>query len=614
MSNSSKTDIIAKAMDITARSIDLLAVVGKITEEKLALDMVVKKVVESTWLHIANAGLIGREDECPRLPDEFSWACKAGHNMQGYPFAKLIAKISNSSNETIIQSKHILTDVVLWMIWHYQGRFRVIVSGSVVYDCVLGPEQTNAECRVAKFCAKDRNQCSRPQDGQLGVVKVFETIAGSLHLYPKLHKSTQNRTRGTAREILRWLMKLPVKTESTADMLALNFHLNLAGESNPPHCVLRVGDLFGQSPRLLNMDWGGCDEAVVAVVFKDMGPKDGSPAHLGEPEDEYMDTQYWINLVLDFFPILRDLTDRLHKTCECYHCGSMPSLGDPSGVPNLLHDDSNCLAYLACHEVIFYFSHAIADAFGFPDASGSKFLHRDLEGPLGGLDILLDLISRHSEGRSLICWHSMLNTASRVFLGADSPPALADDYRNMESCMLPGETDGRGVNGGSEACIIETQRTEDVTNFNARCPPGIFETGDTLCFQVAKCEEKWDWVLVPVDLIRKKLLLRVMSGNHSRMVEPSRAIQQLLRISKIPACTHTPDTQGVVPKGAVLEMHSFDELLRRWGDEDTDDESEFGSEVGEDNSPELPDPKRQKMDRPRLPSKRPIHLRACHTL
>jgi hypothetical protein len=361
--------------------------------EKLRLGPIVKKVVESTWLHIANVGLLGNDNECPRLPAEFDWACIDGHNLDEYQLAALLPRIARSSKEIIIQSKHLLTNLVLWLSWHHAGRLRVIVSGKVIYDRLLGSEQGTVECRVEVFCEEDRKYCSSDGEDISGRdrFRVFENIAGSLrtlfrghysgsetqlagglarqnlyewpYRYPKGEKSIQNLTWATARELLRWFLELPIAGVPANHDEGPSFHLDLTGVKMDEPNGLRVGDLLGRSPMFLNMHQGSLGRP--CVVFSADGAED-SDLDLSSDGSEDL-----INGILVFSPILRDLVDELKKTCVCWCCDATPKsnlgrgLSTPTS-PTVLQYDENCLAWLACHEGCSTFLMASRTHLGLP--------------------------------------------------------------------------------------------------------------------------------------------------------------------------------------------------------------------------------------------------------
>ncbi|EWY89710.1 hypothetical protein FOYG_10511 [Fusarium oxysporum NRRL 32931] len=113
--------------------------------EMLQLEEIVSKVIDSNWLHIANSGIIGSDTECPRLPTELKWACKRGHNIASYKLAVVLSKLCNPPREIILDSELLLTNLTLWLTWHFSGQLRVVISGSVVYDRTLGQADSTVD-------------------------------------------------------------------------------------------------------------------------------------------------------------------------------------------------------------------------------------------------------------------------------------------------------------------------------------------------------------------------------------------------------------------------------------------------------------------------------------
>ncbi|KAF4985619.1 hypothetical protein FGRMN_11149 [Fusarium graminum] len=568
--------------------------------------MVVKKVVESTYLHVANAGLVGSDEECPKLPTEFDWACQDGHNIEAYHMAVLIKSISQATHEIVVQSKYFLTNVILWMLWHYSGRFRVVVSGKVVFDRVLGSDERTVECRLTLFYVMEnisqslhllfRGEYDAADDKVRTGLCVRQKLYEWPHRYPKDHKSTQTKARVVAKALMKWFLKLPVESAS-ADLF-------------PTTMVFDVLKSVNKSPS-------------TCVVFSEEHSHDSDEAHvlmLG------YDNEDLIRAILGFFPILQDLVHDMKKTCECHECQSLFEVDDQHGLADTFNHDTNYLGYLALSEAMFYIAHGVADAFGSPDASGIPSLSASLESDLGALEILGDII-RDEQGT--VRWDTMFSTAVHIFLGArppdvvprsrhqpelhrfgssgvvgsDIPTAVAVHYGSLAViapwldisrplncrrsfrfevvrgrlafCSTPGDGQPniRGLSG--DLCVVETQRTEDIENDGS--------------------EEKWDWILVPVNETRQKVLLRIVSGGISRMVQPSMAIRQLARMIEAPPCDHEFTGAGAVPDKSLVELNTFEELLGRWGDPMSDDDTDYDTDLEDEKQrPRLPPRKRSR--------------------
>jgi hypothetical protein len=298
--------------------------------------------------------------------------------------------------QVIFQSEHLLTNLVLWLLWHFHGRLRVVISGRVVYDKVLGSQDSIIECRVSRFCAMDEGNCASSKTTP--TFEMLENISGNLKLlfrgkydsqqtlmseprvrnklyhspfhYPKSsHNSIKIQTLRTAQEILRWFINLKVAEKAFSSRL--DFHISLSSSSDSSASDLRIGNLLGRTPSLLNMQCGELGRAF--VVFSP--PPESTPPTVEDFMD--MDSDYVASsgggsddafeespeILLKYFPILGGLIEHVRASCKCFHCYN-------TGPYSSFQFDVNCLQYKAFMEVMLYIGHGIADAFGAPDVSG----------------------------------------------------------------------------------------------------------------------------------------------------------------------------------------------------------------------------------------------------
>lgn len=139
-----------------------------------------------------------------------------------------------------------------------------------------------------------------------------------------------------------------------------------------------------------------------------------------------------------------------------------------------------------------------------------------------------------------------------------------------------------------DTCVVETQHTEDVSDYARLFQMPHHPASAGIQLGRDKSDEIFDFVLVSAGEERYKLLLRVTSESHSRMVDPSRAIIKMARGFRTLRCSHgVKEGVASVPEGHTVELYRFDELLGRWGalrerksDPEVDDEppsSEEGS-------------------------------------
>jgi len=404
--------------------------------DNLRLQEVVNKVVHSNWLHIANAGLIGSDSECPRLPEELKWACEKGHNIESYKLSLVMSKILGSPGQIIFQSEHLLTNLVLWLLWHFNGHLRIVVSGEIVYDKTLGPEDCTIECRVSKRCSKE-DRCSA-SNKFVPTFEMFENVSGSFQTlfrgkydsmqtlmsepqvrqklyhspiqYPKGSQSSiKIQTQRTAQELLRWFIERPVSSERAISS-SLDFNVLLESGETTGYSGLRVGDLLGKTPGLLNMQCG--DMGRTFIVFS--LPRETTPPTVEnfmemssddmEMDDDAENFEEMPEMLLNYFPILQDLTESVRLSCKCFNC---------KGPNRNFFADQNCLRNKAFMEVMLFFAHGIADAFGAPDVSGCA---ESLVGDSGAMSVLKDLVGsvmfNPEKLSGTVCWNTLLSTST----------------------------------------------------------------------------------------------------------------------------------------------------------------------------------------------------------
>ena len=335
--------------------------------------------------------------------------------------------------------------------------------------------------------------------------------------------------------------------------------------------------------------------------FMDIMDEDDEMEYGDEEEDQPQ-------VLFKYFPILQDLIEQGRVICKCFHCSK------DKGQSFLW--DENCFRYKTFMEVMFYFSHGLTDAFGAPDVSG--YIEAE-SGDFGGMAILFDAIemARIDPGnlQGKVDWHTLLNTTCQVFLGCGALDTMTDATYNdaashphmqhlgstivavqhgdlavvapwlnlsqridLRKCFRWEFIQGRlgvsvdEVSGkvllqevARDTSVIETQHTEDVSDYARMFKMPSHPAGANIQLSKDKSEETCDFILVSAGEKRYKLLMRVTSEAHSRMVDPSRAVIKMARGIQTLRCNHDVSKVGSVPEGRAVELYRFDELLGRWG-------------------------------------------------
>lgn len=625
---------------------------------RLQLKPVLEKMVSSVWFNVVNSGVVrsgepGNTESLP-LPQELKDVCPRGHSIESHTLGIVLNQLRTPRPEVIIESDHILSNLTLWLIYHFDGRLRVTVSSRIVYDEVLGRDDSTIELRVRKFCS-----ASQPCDSEKSVpfFRIYLTVAGRLErlfsgkydtqmtleqsprvrqkLYQPIKypsgiagkESIKTLARQTAYEVVRWLLNLPVSRETSSN--ELSFNVNLDGGVNDKDTKLTVADLLGRIPSIANMGWG--DLLAAKVVFStpiddptpmtvdnfldadsDEDEENGISSEFDREDSEGATPEY----ILRHFPILRDLLQQVKRSCRCPYCQK------PDQRSKL---KLGCLQHTVFMEVMTYIAHSIADAFGADDTSAC--LPHKLD-DLDVLQILYDVI-----GGSLT-WRHWLSTASRVVLGCPSIEALIDtevdedytvksdfvDAQNLSSSVVAVQhgnlaviapwldiresltvkhcfafkiVQGRlgiTVNDGSpeahfqilqgDSAVIETQYTENSQSYANKFAKNPEEVGTRVRIQPDSSKIKVDYILVSAGSSRYKLLTRVVSDFHSRLIDPARVLIKVSQPELSFHCEHpVHQCTGALETTPALKLYSFDELLGRWPD------ARKGDFAGSFNSP-----------------------------
>jgi hypothetical protein len=365
---------------------------------------------------------------------------------------------------------------------------------------------------------------------------------------------------------------------------------------------------------MVNLGW---THPAAKVVFKDA--RDEVSVESNESEDavgsglevdtgpvkwKHAEDEKYVE-VLSSYPILRDLMKEVKKSCHCSFCRvETPSV--PVGLPD------GCLRRTSFLEVMCLIAHGIVDAFGADDVSAISNKH------LNDMGVAQILISARDGD---IKWNEWFDTASRTYLGCPPISTTESEIQNLvvkrglskytnsffstvvavqyggSAVIVPwldltrpltviksfAFTTAKGKLGitrqdesnqvqfqavEGDFSVIETQGTEDTEAFVQRFSKPTTDTIPKARIEPDTVPTNIDYVLVPFGSMRYKLLTRVASLSHSRLIDPCAAMRKMLQPLMMISCNHPPH-QGSVPtlytQGTVLFLYSFDEILARWG-------------------------------------------------
>jgi hypothetical protein len=420
---------------------------------RLQLKPVIDKIVSSVWFNVVNSGVVQSSQlgglSALSLPVKIKDVCPKGHYLEWHKLGMVLSRLRHIEDETIIQSKHIVFNLTIWLLYHFRGRLRVVVSGNVVYNEVLGQDGSTIEYRVSQFCEGDASCDSEKEKSSL---KIFSGKPGNLkelfcgqydsqmasygtpQVRHKLYQSAKYPhgasgkdsirilVRRTAFRIVEWLLNLRLNCKTADHELSFEVLLDQEDYSLTSENLV-VQDILARVPSIMNLGWR--DNQAATVVYTNIDLSEDSSM---KAADDDSDIDISLNedpesilsessggqpgLHLGHFPILRDLLDEVMKSCRCYFCERPSSL-----VTRVSALKPGCLQNTAFMEVMLYIAQSISDAFGADDCSAAAIQQYD---DLGVIRILKEAIS------GKIRWKTWFNTASQVVLGCPSISEIID--------------------------------------------------------------------------------------------------------------------------------------------------------------------------------------------
>ncbi|RYO99903.1 hypothetical protein DL763_001186 [Monosporascus cannonballus] len=608
---------------------------------RLEIKPVIDKIVSSIWCNVVNSlGLEQTSNGVLRLPKELQDICPRGHHLESHTLGLAMSKLRDSPTQVIIESEHLLTNLTLWLVLHFHGKLRVVVSGATVYEKGFGEEEKHIELRTKRFCDPkgecksdsekpmfkmytvvgskfDAHMMSGRYDTQMtlkSVPRVRQPLYKSPVSYPgsAVSRSLKLRTRSAAKKIVTWLLDCNI--EKIVDSNQLSFRVLHDVKSRGK--ALTVADVVAKVPLIRNMDWD-VDEDAASVIFmyrKDPTVEDWLDSKHSDDEmmdesaaSEENDDEDEPAKLLNYFPILQDLLAKVRQSCNCHVC-KLPRFE--------FQPNRGCLQRMVLYEVLFYIAHAIADAFGAPDSSARSAVEIELD-DLGVSRILLDAVD---PGRQAMNWHSWLNTASRVVLGCASLEELdgsmsrdmhySEKMHFTETKLLTTSTVAvqfgdlaviapwldlavpitakgsfgmvvargqigvivKGFDGSSqfqpveaETAVVQTLKTEEISDFVERFPKQQEPPDSEITIPTDRSGISSDYILVADGPSLYKLLMRVSSGTHSRLLDPSLAMLKLSQQPPAVTCKHAKNPVVRSPHPPrTLKTYPFEDLLGRW--------------------------------------------------
>lgn len=403
---------------------------------------VVRKIVSSIWYNVVNSKKLDLS-----LPESLHDVCKKGHFTSTDGLEMIIQALSSTKGNIMIHSNHILTDLTLWLVHHFNGDLMVTVSGKILFREILGENPQKLEIRIKRQCPGNGSCGSTTISDPMHKYEIFDIVGDRFTKLSSGHEKqaesdyepqtrqmlyefgilrcmvekkleiNKSWIRGSAQHIMRWLLGLELLPPPPHFKIA--FSVALEAQSAPRQAPsLKIIDIMKRSPGILNVSWGNVPlttPVYSAPAGDDMDIDDPAHPYRGSKPLYGRRTEHhdFKRLVL-YFPILQDLLRKIQPSCNCISCN------DEFTNPKDMELKAGCLLNKVLVQVAVLLAHGIADCFGVDDRS-AKTNPENLAHNVSRL--LLDV----AEGEYVL-WDIWFGIAASVLLGSDIPELQATEY------------------------------------------------------------------------------------------------------------------------------------------------------------------------------------------
>ncbi|KAI9662903.1 MAG: hypothetical protein M1821_007950 [Bathelium mastoideum] len=388
---------------------------------------VTDKIVSSVWLNVVNAG-----HGTITLPQELKAICPRGHVLPSPVLGLVMHQLHQGGPCMILQSRHFLANIALWLLLHHHGRLVVVVSGRIIFDQDHGHSDKEIELRVAQYCPeegpcieKDTTHRCQVLEDVGGEEKHFQSgtyegpsqpyqapgVRQALYDIPKLYPSSSRASKSsiqllvkcTAQRVMQWLLQVPLFTPAAFS----TFGFQVSGTHEVENQKLVISDALSRIPGIVNFK--GADVKLSSVVYASVQDDhdDGdismcsSAMSLKKFEPDLGEDRK-IEEVLPCFPILQDFLQEVKASCLCPRCQSKDET-----IKTLLQP--GCLRRVAFNDVMLLMAHGIADGFGCDDVSAVREVDSIIES-------IVALLHDFCMGKR-VAWDTWFSTAACVYLG-----------------------------------------------------------------------------------------------------------------------------------------------------------------------------------------------------
>lgn len=308
--------------------------------DQIRIKPVISKIVSSVWHNVVNAGC----DTVP-LPPELSSLCGKGHYLDPDDFSIVAHMLYfECKAKAVLRSDHLLRNVTLWLLLHYDGLLVFNVGGRIVYRKNFGNTSRELEVRVRSSCL-DGDACYKNDAEKYEILKDVEGkfeeflsgcslkstdvpprsgIRQNLYQLPRIYPpesslydhGVQILIKCTAQSIMQWLLQIPLTQQAESSELGFSASASQVGSVGLDGPTHTIGSILSRLPAMINLHWGNSNWSQVIYTEANDQSRPNKSTRLGTPVTQGVFETDEIQATIVCFPILQDLLRKVRPIVD----------------------------------------------------------------------------------------------------------------------------------------------------------------------------------------------------------------------------------------------------------------------------------------------------------
>ncbi|KAL8710896.1 MAG: hypothetical protein Q9225_007212 [Loekoesia sp. 1 TL-2023] len=567
--------------------------------QRAPIKAVISKIVESIYINVVNSG-----HSMGGLPEELKQLHP--HLLDATTFAGIVMGIQRSDKDIVI------------------GILQAVAETRIIFEKRLGAVSRTIKLLIKKECPIDET-CTEQDASIIASESVGNATFTFLRGYDDteyqpcsdarqdlysttnlmssphssraigLNKAHENHITAVAKNIVMWLLEVPLNRESRA--LEFSFGANIKEDAKAEG--LTIGYLLANHPGIAQKKTG--EFAMSGPTFRLVDESDESSETSGEALSTPEPTD-----IIKFFPYAQAMLDDMGVACKCANCAK--------ALRNLRDSKPGCLRLSALTKLLHLVGHAIADAYGAQNVSG-------VGDPETQVPLIVKVLSELIYDQ-VVCWDTWSRLVVSIVTGCDADPSgavedaesgnssyIALQYGNVVAAApwidLTKPSKIRGSFGLSflegniaglpdELGFLECENSEYVTTIpkSPKARPSTVETrvkmqaseNDQIEPFIPGPEQRFETIAAlqdasQIDTFKVKVVTAVFrieshrypymttveAGTRLHIIDPTYVLRNLC-FSKVPNCDHKlrSEKEESVTPDIPVRTDDFERILSRW--------------------------------------------------